>query len=49
MALAVKAGWRAVQLGPRLLRVETAALTLAGLAAGCFGRRSGAESPIPDP
>ena len=31
VAQAVAAGWRAVGLGPRVLRVETAALALAGL------------------
>jgi 16S rRNA (uracil1498-N3)-methyltransferase len=31
------AGWRTISLGPRVLRVETAAVLLAGLAAqGCF-------------
>jgi 16S rRNA U1498 N3-methylase RsmE len=29
VALAVEAGWQAVDLGPRILRVETAALVLA--------------------
>lgn len=32
IAMALSAGWRAVNLGPRTLRVETAALLLAGLA-----------------
>ncbi len=35
--LARNAGWRAISLGPRVLRVETAAVLMAGLAAqGCF-------------
>ena len=33
VALAVAAGWRAVDLGPRILRVETAALVLAAIVA----------------
>ncbi len=32
-ALAVAAGWHTVDLGPRILRVETAALLLAGMVA----------------
>ncbi len=42
-ALAVAAGWRAVDLGPRILRIETAALSLAAMVvavkAGEWGRR----------
>jgi 16S rRNA (uracil1498-N3)-methyltransferase len=34
ISLAASAGWRTVDLGPRILRVETAAIMLAALAAG---------------
>jgi 16S rRNA (uracil1498-N3)-methyltransferase len=38
VSLAGAAGWRTISLGPRVLRVETAAVLLAGLAAqGCVG------------
>jgi 16S rRNA (uracil1498-N3)-methyltransferase len=33
---AVAAGWRTVQLGPRILRIETAALALAAVAANVY-------------
>jgi 16S rRNA (uracil1498-N3)-methyltransferase len=35
VALAVAAGWQAVGLGPRILRVETAAIALAALLGAC--------------
>jgi 16S rRNA (uracil1498-N3)-methyltransferase len=35
VAAAVQAGWRPVDLGPRTLRVETAAILLAALVAAC--------------
>ena len=31
VALAVKAGWQTVNLGPRILRIETAALALVAM------------------
>ncbi len=34
VSLAVSAGWRAVDLGPRILRIETAAIMLAAILAG---------------
>jgi 16S rRNA (uracil1498-N3)-methyltransferase len=37
VATAIAAGWQAVDLGPRTLRVETAALLLAALVIGCPG------------
>ncbi len=37
VALALGAGWRAAGLGPRLLRVETAAVALAVLCGACGG------------
>jgi 16S rRNA (uracil1498-N3)-methyltransferase len=37
VADALAAGWRAVALGPRILRVETAALALAVLGGACRG------------
>ncbi len=36
VALALAAGWRTVDLGPRILRVETAALLLAGIIAQMY-------------
>ncbi len=36
VALAVAAGWRTVNLGPRILRVETAALFLTAMVLGCI-------------
>ena len=38
LATAHTAGWHIVSLGARILRVETAAILLAGLAAQQFGR-----------
>ena len=35
VARAIEAGWRAVDLGPRILRVETAAIWLAARVGGC--------------
>jgi 16S rRNA (uracil1498-N3)-methyltransferase len=40
VAAAVDAGWRVANLGPRVLRVETAAATVAGLIAYSAGRRA---------
>ena len=41
VALATAAGWQQVDLGPRILRVETAALALAAqVAATCQGEVS---------
>jgi 16S rRNA U1498 N3-methylase RsmE len=31
--LAEKSGWRTINLGPRILRIETAAILLAGIVA----------------
>jgi 16S rRNA (uracil1498-N3)-methyltransferase len=41
VALARNAGWRVVALGPRILRVETAALAVAALAATVLGGAPG--------
>jgi 16S rRNA (uracil1498-N3)-methyltransferase len=38
VACAVRAGWQAVDLGPRILRVETAAIALAAVVAQCHPR-----------
>jgi 16S rRNA (uracil1498-N3)-methyltransferase len=38
VALAVAAGWQTVDLGPRILRVETAAMALAAIVALCWAR-----------
>ena len=43
ITLAVAAGWQTVDLGPRTLRVETAAIWLAALVRGAFGSRPEAE------
>jgi 16S rRNA (uracil1498-N3)-methyltransferase len=48
VSAAVAVGWRPVGLGPRILRVETAALALAVLA-GCVPAREGHKPPVEGP
>jgi 16S rRNA (uracil1498-N3)-methyltransferase len=43
--LALAAGWRPINLGPRILRIETAALLLSGLVAAIAARKRTGEEP----
>ena len=44
LALALAHGWRKVNLGPRILRVETAAIVLAAHAIGWMSNNAAAQA-----